>query len=80
MQIMKNKTDKMTEYTDYVITLKRGTQTEDAVENVSNYLLSLNLTDEENNRLVDLMKIMLMAAETEQYAQGFCDGCKMMVE
>lgn len=78
-----NKNNELVEVTaehEAVIVLKRGAMTEDAINNVSNYLRSLSLSAEENNRMIDLMKVMLLAAEHEQYLQGFSDGCSLIHE
>lgn len=78
-----NKNNELVEVTaehEAVMVLKRGTMTEDAINNVSDYLRSLSLSAEENNRMIDLMKVMLLAAEQEQYLQGFSDGCSLIHE
>lgn len=61
-----------------VIVLKRGAMTEDAIVNVSDYVRTLPLSAEQNSRLIELMKIMLLAAEQEQYLQGFECGISIV--
>lgn len=59
---------------EQAIRLKRGVFTQDAVNNVSELLSRLPLSKADNDRMVELMKIMLLAAEQEQFLEGFNAG------
>ena len=62
------------------ITISHGPETMELVKQVSNYLLKLPLSTEQNDELVDLMKNQLLMAEREQYITGFSDCIKVIQE
>lgn len=66
--IKKNKKEDMN---DELIAVKHGPQTMEAVKQVSTYVGGLTLSNEQNDKLIDLMCKQLVTAEQEAFIQGF---------
>lgn len=63
---------------EQAIVVFRGRETLDAVDNVSNYINQLPLNQSDNDKLLNLLTIMLVTAEREQYLKGFSTGIKFL--
>lgn len=63
--------NKNAEQEDEAIVIQHGLRTLESVQAVSDYLKDLPLSAEQNEKIVELMKDMLLVAEHETFMQGF---------
>lgn len=64
----------LTEESNNVIVVKHGPLTLKAVDKLSKFICDLPVERNSYDKLIELMKNMLLMAEREQYMQGFTDG------
>ena len=64
----------LSEDSNMSIVIEHQPMTLQAVKELSDFVQKLPLSDDDNNKLLELMKHQLLMAEREQYVKGFIDG------
>ncbi len=65
-------------YNMATVELEHGTETLKAVEKISEFISTLNISPDSNNKLVSMMMEQLTTTGREQFLKGFETGVKIV--